>query len=213
MPADYSRPVCDSRLPGLAFKRQTAKQAIAEASLVGAAVREPGWQVAREAWRMRQQVLRAKLRQGKATEDDVRRFQAELKALELMQELADEIVREGHDAAQWEQKHGGQPDPQPNRGEPANEEDARTTIHRANAVLALVSTPGWKVLVRHIAARARAHDAMLPDCEAKEAAYHRAAMQSLAAPLLILDEALGRGEDAEAWLKRQEETRKESGNG
>ena len=211
----YDRPVCDERFPCEAFRDGTAKRAIAESNFLLELTGCEGWQVARDAWRLRAQWLRYKLRDPKVDDTALRDYQAELKVYDLFEQMAEDGIRLGHDAQRWqlkraEERAAGNEVAQRQKktfGDPdalAATNAAQGALRRANVVAELVDKPGWKVLVRKALAMAWAHDTLLQDCAPEEGARHRAAMKALMAPIHVLQEALYLGCDAEEWFIQQE---------
>jgi len=82
-----------------------------------------------------------------------------------------------------------------------DDEQVTKNLAAMRSAVALVEHDGWKLLMREMAARSRAHAALLNGCTEREAARHMSAILSIANVTTKMQEILDLGADTEAYLR------------
>ena len=219
MPEHRASEVTDEFLPGANMSKTQAVRARAEAQQVASMMALPAWQ-----WAARWLSGMARAHRGTLLAVELVEIEAAQRAADAYDaplQIADEVLFRSVAAAAalavpaeanvvgWcAEEHG-----KPSGGLVEYEKDvAQKNIENAAVAAELVSHEGWKILMRELAARARASAGMLRHANRQEAERLRANIAALRQVLREIQSILDLGVDSEAYLRVCAERQEKEGD-
>jgi hypothetical protein len=218
-----ARPISDEQFASAPFTDENAIRVRQEAELFRDVMASQGWSVVSQTWERRRQVLRRE--QFKATPERLHEIQQELRALDIPLRVIQDTAVAAERAGQWQRaqkqaQEQAQPVPpmplsiaglgQAQAKKFAGPAEAEAAITVSRAIGKMADMPGWKVLLRKLAATSHGAHMLLEWCRPEDAHTLQAMIDALYAPIATLQRLLDRGDAAVAFFDElQKEQEKE----